>query len=940
MKIIEKQPKKQKIIVRDGNRQVEINNIGHLPKSLQQLMNVDSKEYYENYEPNESYDVNIQSGIEAIMRKGVTQNINSSFLDAIKTVFDVDMEKIVNSITLDKFISALNGNLMKIFENKHFNENDIIKKDVEESIIFNEIMKDVSDDYKKYILSSYYNFKEYLMDKNVEIDYLFLWDFICKTNINTGLFTKKGVNLIILRKPKNTIVNRIDLICPSNIYNNRIYDESKPSIILYSYVNPMKPSVYNYEVVCKVTKTKSKKYSYNYFFNHNEMSNKMLFELGLTVETCKSINNTIKIKDTLQDILIKIGITMKSKYLRKFIINYNMQIIGIQFVYNKHKVFIPCLPSSFDISISPNKYIFIYDYVLKTSDDFMEIYNDLNQRFEINNPIIGYTEHKNKINTYITESDNIIPVNLPLSNKNISNLKKYKYSNYNINNEKTILTDTKNKDLENNIMKLRLEMNMYNMFRTTLKMVLNKNINYKNELLQIINNDDEYIYESKLMKILIPKLREILDDHITFVTFDNIKLNYNEVYNCFELTKSRCKKMSGKCAGFTDEKRNCSLLLPNKNLITGKSNIKIYYMKLADEILRKPDIRKYLFSMTNYISFDDQDYIINDDEIIIIEELLRKKYIQKSLLVNTNKYIQKYNLYQNRDRETDTAIVQTDKPFIIEKSNFKGNIRKLLLINEVNYSTDKLLSMLKMYIDRHHEIIEKKVEINNEILLQVLTDEMQKISMRDLYIIFKNENKDYKNLSKEGIINTVRNEKYIMKLFDIYLIFKHFNIPCFLSNDDGKHFKYKPTNKLVGMSITKTQKDKYYEDYSNKKIFNYKEKITKILKNDKYEITYYVKKDKGNMSDYVEKETIKLKGSKFNVIVKYMYTCDTIYDHIFYLVIGGIENKISRFSQIYYKSKENDIGSLSIKRKIFNEGLQKPIDKYIFKTKNYKNIFA
>ena len=104
--------------------------------------------------------------------------------------------------------------------------------------------------------------------------------------------------------------------------------------------------------------------------------------------------------------------------------------------------------------------------------------------------------------------------------------------------------------------------------------------------------------------------------------------------------------MSGKCAGFTDEKNNCSLLLPDRNLITNKSNVKIYYLKLADELLRKPNIRKYIFNISNYISFDDQEYIINDDEIIIIEELLRKKYIQKSLLINTNKYIQKYNLYQ------------------------------------------------------------------------------------------------------------------------------------------------------------------------------------------------------------------------------------------------------------------------------------------------------
>ena len=40
---------------------------------------------------------------------------------------------------------------------------------------------------------------------------------------------------------------------------------------------------------------------------------------------------------------------------------------------------------------------------------------------------------------------------------------------------------------------------------------------------------------------------------------------------------------------------------------------------------------------------------------------------------------------------------------------------------------------------KHNDIIKKEQEINNEILLQVLTDEMQKIPMRDLYVIFKSE---------------------------------------------------------------------------------------------------------------------------------------------------------------------------------------------------------
>ena len=111
-------------------------------------------------------------------------------------------------------------------------------------------------------------------------------------------------------------------------------------------------------------------------------------------------------------------------------------------------------------------------------------------------------------------------------------------------------------------------------------MILNKNINMKTELLEMLENEYEqgdgveYKGYQAFKKSIINKIKDIMTDYVNFVSFGTLEVDINDLYNCFGLTKNECSNLSGKCSGFTTDNKKCTLLLPKNNLITDKNNKK------------------------------------------------------------------------------------------------------------------------------------------------------------------------------------------------------------------------------------------------------------------------------------------------------------------------------------------------------------------------------
>ena len=87
--------------------------------------------------------------------------------------------------------------------------------------------------------------------------------------------------------------------------------------------------------------------------------------------------------------------------------------------------------------------------------------------------------------------------------------------------------------------------------------------------------------------------------------------------------------------------------------MTRKLNKQIYFERMADELIRYNRITAFMLQPQNYLSFGNIGYNLNNDEIIMIQSLL-KEYFELNLVPSiTNQYV-KYTSYD----EAEPALTQ------------------------------------------------------------------------------------------------------------------------------------------------------------------------------------------------------------------------------------------------------------------------------------------
>lgn len=119
----------------------------------------------------------------------------------------------------------------------------------------------------------------------------------------------------------------------------------------------------------------------------------------------------------------------------------------------------------------------------------------------------------------------------------------------------------------------------------------------------------------------------------------------NDVFACIN-NRNKCDK-GAICNMIND---TCTLILPKFNLVTDSNNEKMYYARLADELIRYKTVRSFMFSSSMYLSFDDIGYSVNFNEIIVMQDLLIDNSVDSLFWDKTdripsdNQYVQ-YNTY-------------------------------------------------------------------------------------------------------------------------------------------------------------------------------------------------------------------------------------------------------------------------------------------------------
>jgi len=94
----------------------------------------------------------------------------------------------------------------------------------------------------------------------------------------------------------------------------------------------------------------------------------------------------------------------------------------------------------------------------------------------------------------------------------------------------------------------------------------------------------------------------------------------------------------------------CGLYIPKRNLVDDSDNEHKYYTRLADELLRYRRIRAFMLHPNKYLTFDDINYNLKDDEMLLFEPDLKEYLEENNRAVAMNDYI-KYKSYYTTEGE-------------------------------------------------------------------------------------------------------------------------------------------------------------------------------------------------------------------------------------------------------------------------------------------------
>ena len=674
--------------------------------------------------------------------------------------------------------------------------------------IFKSIKKFDDNDaqYKffKKLIYSFENFKRFLRSDDTIIDYTYLWDIISYPNAK--LFNN-GLNLIILELPQKDITNNVDIICPTNHYSNKFFDGDKKTTIIVKKDKYYEP-IYEIKEIPGRPKT-------CLFSLHNTTKRKTT---GKTTENISSLPLVLKkaitdVKNAFQSqckplpSIPKVGTPNPSKKFTKLvefennvslqevinklvskdftiksqILNFNGQVVGV-FVEKTNEEsmkevsgIIMCQPSALNEKIDGINYI--DDATLwKPFEETVEFLYYVYKKTKLPCRPKFKVLDDGKIAGIITETNQFISIVIDgeesVRNDGIFNLPIINSSDYNIADEEIMTRLKQDPKREKYVKYIYLENNFYNVFRNTVRILLNKfeNSNIKNQIINIIKRKDtEQVYLLKLTSIQ-NKLNDLIENFIIFKDDyynDDMLMKIGEITtNCLTNKDPNTCENTKYCLKETDENGICKLVIPKMNLLNKNRNNEIMYVaRLADELIRYNRIRNFMFEKKILLSFQNIGYNLREDEIILLQSLLSDDYFKDLEPMPYNKYIN-YNTYD------------TTEPILTELYSNSYDVTNAELpaircnINTVNISGEykKYFNISSTYEYNAIEFEAATPKCSFEVFLYILKNEAEK-GNTDLSLITINDlKKIIANFYKECIEQSDNNKikEKMAQLFKYY----------------------------------------------------------------------------------------------------------------------------------------------------------------------------
>jgi hypothetical protein len=799
---------------------LDSNRFGYLPIAIQKFLKTDNKDCQISITNN-----SLKPDYKCLVRHGVETHKTQSFVACISDIIGrsnnktpvriSEMKKIfIKAMNLDIFMSLQNGNLIDLFYKGGSGQNadEIGLGEIEEhkdTEIYKNVFKTKDEAKLKFLKKlcvAYNNFKLYLKDDKVEINYTYLWDLICRPN--SELFPK-GINIVILEIKNDDITNNVDIICPSNHYSSTLYDSHKKTIIIIKNGNYYEP-IYEYTLYKKI----------NGMFSVHDMNilenlKQVLLLIKKTItDKCAPRASLNKSKyeyknNILLDRLVHL-LTLKNYEVRQQIINYNGKVIGI--VASKEGVtgMIPCYPSSPLIDLTAGYYWMdddSYSHSYQNTKSFLTMVNN-----EFKNaaniipckPLFKIVED-GLIVGILTETNQFIKVSEPfeaeVEGDELQTFKQTKNYKYLYEDDKKSITSSK---IDNERIKfiheIKIESAFFNIFRNNVRIVLGEfdNKKYRNNIIQLISSHKNTYFEK--LESVINILKTIMKNIVSFESYsdEDIK-NLSTIKNCYMSDDCSENPVCILDVDISNGNKMCKLKIPQNNLINQQDNETAYYAKIADELIRYNRIKSFFFQPNTFLSFTEVNYNLYDDEIILFQSLLTQEYFENLIPVPENPYINK-NVYDtvmpkttkwtqpysdvvsfDMGAQPEECVKPIPKIFKDEQKIFKKNILEEEFINNRNVCSFNLLIRI---ISLHSNETKKYTTLE---LKEILVDEYFKLLKKyktELLHIFKLEGKQriYDELEKNTSLlgRIIFNEEYYVTNIDIWILINHFSIPLVL----------------------------------------------------------------------------------------------------------------------------------------------------------------
>jgi len=667
------------------------NRWGFLPISLQYFLGTDN-----TLAVTKQNAALIKPDTPCLLRFGVEHNDNQSFLACVayyyaykqnlpKVPTIAEMRVILaDALDLDLFLKYHNGSLVSIFRPKQI-EQDAVDIDKHMKTNFAKTI-DVNNesqlDFLEETIAAFDNFIGFLKNEKSEIDHTYLWDIV--TDRNPKLM-RDGVNLVILEIMNADVTNNIQLICPSTTYSQVTYNPSKETIILVKqdvYYEPIQ--LYQLEGESNVIVKKA-------FLEHSAIRNvKTMLELikRSTQKFCHPLASKPRVYTFKQNIIA----SELARILRMFhftigsqILNYHKKVIGL--CVNKEEgqnfVFVPCYPSSIldgvKLRYMDEDGIWL-DYKT-TRDRLLTISRETGGKI-LCLPKLKMMEDK-LIVGIMTETNQFIQIDPPAEDVFTDGLNKVEHYDYPIKNkqsvDKTLATKPNpDQDRVKTIHNITIESQFYNVFRSVIRIELNE---FENRALrksiQTILENNEILYHAKLLKV-DKLLRQLTKDSVTFQAFDqNTVDSFREITLCNEDEEGKCATDPSKRYCLTEAgDKGCRTIFPKNHLVSGVDNEKVYFGRIADELIRYRRIRLFMFQTKTYLNITSTEYHIDEKELFLLESLLTREYFKDLVPYNRNQYITNihYDDAQPEESQPYSSDLSLSEQFALTQDEEKGDV--------------------------------------------------------------------------------------------------------------------------------------------------------------------------------------------------------------------------------------------------------------------------